>query len=152
MIMSIDTPEICRVWWNILRINCEPIWFFFAQNNRKYSTQKKFIWRVCLYISPCLKHIWLVAVEKLEPLLSWKLTPKPEISKGKSAWHALLALSNSILKSNILYFRAVGKRILAFLQLFVPHSSAITPQTHSYSLKEAPQTVFIIKAIPFHLI
>jgi hypothetical protein len=70
----------------------------------------------------------------------------------KSAWYALLALSNSILKSNIVYFRDVFQRILNFLHVFVPHSSVITIQRNIYSLKEAPQIVFIIKVIPFHLI
>jgi hypothetical protein len=83
---------------------------------------------------------------------STSIVAKTEISKGKSAWHALLALSNSILRPNILYFRAVGYRILVFLYVFVIQSSVITPQTQSNSLKEAPQTVFIIKAISFHFI
>jgi hypothetical protein len=43
--MSLDTPETCRGWRNILRISCESSWFFFTQlyrDARPTKQKKKF--------------------------------------------------------------------------------------------------------------
>ena len=46
LMMGLDTPGTCGVWWNILRISCASSWFFFTRLELAMSVQRVIVYLV----------------------------------------------------------------------------------------------------------